>query len=153
MFCLFKDRSFTTFRIPFLFVSFLARKYIQKLEPTTPTRNTIKLIILKISKVFIIYQSIGIMSDLALALVNMITKFIDGGDDTDISKVFDFCTTMMAGFNLALPVINSAIPGINFALFNFTCFKLRHSPRSLVKFLLAAFPPGCLYALHFYKKY
>lgn len=146
MFCLFKYRSFTTFRIPFLFVSFLARKYIQKLEPTTPTRNTIKLIILKISKVFIIYQSIGIISDLALALVNMITKFIDGGDGANISKVFGFCTTMMAGFNLALPVFN-------FALFNFTCFKLRHSPRSLVKFLLAAFPPGCLYALHVYKKY
>lgn len=132
MFLSFKDRTFT-FRILILFVSFLARKYIQNFNPTTPTGNLIISIILKISKVFIIYQSINIMADLALALVNLITKFMDEGDDANMSKIFDFFTKMMIGGNVAL--------------FVFACFQLRNFPDSLENFLLAMFAAGFIYVV------
>ncbi|THV50475.1 hypothetical protein BGAL_0149g00170 [Botrytis galanthina] len=101
---LFKDRTYT-FRFLFISASFLALRYAQRFNPTTPIGTNITSIVLRIFKFFMIYQFVITMAELALELAqanaaaffNTITefvKFLNNGDQVKISMFFDFLTAM-----------------------------------------------------------
>lgn len=115
MFHLFKDRTHT-FRLLFISASFLALRYAQRFNPTTPIGTTITSIVLRIFKFFITYQLIITMAGLAFELAqanaaaffNTITefvKFLNNGDQVKISMFFHFLTAMTMPIMMCIYII------------------------------------------------